>query len=55
MGDGDPFISGEADFQSAKPELNILGLSLGASTVPPADNSFHLTEENKRSIQESSP
>ena len=52
--DDDPFLSWEADFQSAKPELNILGLSLGASTVPPADNPFHLTEENKGSVQDSS-
>jgi len=53
--DDDPFLSWEADFQSAKPELNILGLSLGASTVPPANNPFHLTEENKGSVQDSSP
>ena len=46
VGDDDPFLSWEADFQSAKPELNILGLSLGASTVPPSDNPFHLTKEN---------
>ena len=54
MGDDDAFISWEADFQSPKPELNILGLSLGASTVPPTDNPFHLTEENKGSVQDSS-
>ena len=46
VGDDDPFLSWEADFQSAKPELNILGLSLGASTVPLADNTLHLTKEN---------
>ena len=46
VGDDDPFLSWEADFQSAKPELNILRLSLGASTVPPVDNPFHLTKEN---------
>ena len=50
MGDDDPFLSWEADLQSAKLELNILGLSLGTSTVPPADNPFHLTEENKGSV-----
>ena len=55
MGDDDPFLSWEADFQSAKIELNILGLSLGASTVPPVDNPFHLIEENKGSVQDSIP
>lgn len=52
VGDDDPFLSWEADFQSAKPELNILGLkSLGGSAVPSADNPFRLTEENKGSVQ----
>lgn len=52
MEDDDPFLSWEADFQSAKPELNVLGLkSPDTSSVPSASYPFHLTEENKGSVQ----
>lgn len=50
--DDDPFFSWEADFQSAKPEVNILGLeSSDTPAAPSADYTFHLTEENKGSVQ----
>lgn len=51
VGDDGSFLPWEADFQSAKPELNVLELkSPDTSSVPSADFPFHLTEENKGSV-----
>lgn len=50
--DDNPFFSWEADFQSAKPEGNVLGLkSSDTPAAPSADYPSHLTEENKESVQ----